>query len=197
VFVASTSFNAPYVIGEVQHAGKVSWEGNLSLMDAVDEAGGSTTKAKLDHVLVVSGGLADPTLKLVDAGGFLYRGEFEDKIALGRGDIVHVPMTALSASERYFDYAMKVVQSVLASEERDRARRLRGQHPSGQDLRRHEHQLEPIERGPSWPRSIFRSRCIVSSGGEIVGAFLRGEAAQSVGNGLPEVGDGSRRSGAQ
>jgi protein involved in polysaccharide export with SLBB domain len=70
VFVASTSFNAAYVIGEVQHAGKVSWEGNLSLMDAVGEAGGSTTKAKLDHVLVVSGGLADPTLKLVDAGGY-------------------------------------------------------------------------------------------------------------------------------
>jgi hypothetical protein len=108
-------------------------------------------------VLVVPGGLADPTLKLVDAGGFLYRGELEDKIALGRGDIVYLPMTELSASERYFDYAMKVVQSILASEERDRARRLRGQHPSGQDLRRHEHQLEPIERWPSWPSGSIHS----------------------------------------
>jgi hypothetical protein len=58
----------------------------------------------------------DPTLKLVDAGGFLYRGELEDRIALGRGDIVYLPMTELSASERYFDYAMKVVQPILASE---------------------------------------------------------------------------------
>jgi hypothetical protein len=78
--------------------------------------GGSTTKAKLDHVLVVSGGLADPTLKLVNAGGFLYRGELEDNIALGRGDTVYVPMTELGASERYFDYAMKVLQPILASE---------------------------------------------------------------------------------
>ena len=45
--------------------------------------------------------------------------------------------------------------------------------------------------------SIFRSHCIVSSGGEIVGAFLRGEAAKAVGDGLTEVGDGSRFGGAQ
>ncbi len=32
-------------------------------------ASGFTTKAKVDHVLVISGGLADPTLKLVDVGG--------------------------------------------------------------------------------------------------------------------------------
>ena len=34
-------------------------------------------------------------------------------------------------------------------------------------------------------------------GGEVVGAFLRGEAAKGVGDGLPEVGDGSRSGGAK
>jgi hypothetical protein len=43
-------------------------------MDAVGLAGGFSTKAKLDHVLVISGGIIDPTLKLVDLKGFLYRG---------------------------------------------------------------------------------------------------------------------------
>ncbi len=46
-------------------------------------------------------------------------------------------------------------------------------------------------------RSNFRSCCIVTCFGEIVWAFLRGEAAQGVGDGLPEVGDGSRGGGAQ
>src|ERR1700689_4384072 len=45
--------------------------------------------------------------------------------------------------------------------------------------------------------SNFLSRCMVSCGGEIVGAFLRGEAAKGLGDGLPEVGDGSRFGGAQ
>jgi len=116
VYIASTSFNSAYVIGEVQRAGKVTWEGKFNLMDAVGLAGGFTTKAKLDHVLIISGGLTEPTLKMVDAGGFLYRGQLENNVALGRGDIVYVPMTELGTSERYFDYAMKVLQPVLAAE---------------------------------------------------------------------------------
>ena len=75
-----------------------------------------TTNAKLDHVLVVSGGIANPTLKLVDASGFLYRGQLENNIALERGDIVYVPKTDLGASEHYLEYAMKVLQPILAAE---------------------------------------------------------------------------------
>ena len=46
VYVASTRFNSAYIIGEVAHAGKVTWEGKLSLIDAVGLAGGFNTKAK-------------------------------------------------------------------------------------------------------------------------------------------------------
>jgi protein involved in polysaccharide export with SLBB domain len=53
VYIARTRFNSAYVIGEAQHAGKVTWEGNLSLMDAVGLAGGVGAKAKLDHALVI------------------------------------------------------------------------------------------------------------------------------------------------
>lgn len=116
VFVASTRFNSAYLIGEVQHAGKVNWEGTLSLMDAVGLAGGFGAKAKLDHVLIISGGLTDPTLKLVDVGGFLYRGQLENNVALARGDIVYVPMTELGTSEQYLDYAIKVFQPIISAE---------------------------------------------------------------------------------
>jgi polysaccharide export outer membrane protein len=116
VFVASERFNSAYVIGEVHNAGKVNWEGNLNLMDAIGLAGGFLTRAKVGHVLVISGGIADPTLRLVDAGGFLYRGELENNIELGRGDIVYVPTTELGTSERYLEYAMKVFQPILAAE---------------------------------------------------------------------------------
>ncbi len=116
VYIASTKFNTAYVIGEVGHQGKVTWEGALSLTDAVALAGGVGAKAKVDHVLIISGGLANPTLKLVDLGGILYRGELEKNVALARGDIVYVPLTELGASERYFDYATKALQPILSAE---------------------------------------------------------------------------------
>ena len=81
----------------------------LTLMDAVSQAGGITQNAKTDHVLVISGGIADPSLKLVDIGGFLYRGELQDNFPLERGDIVYVPKNELGTAERYFDFAVKAM----------------------------------------------------------------------------------------
>ena len=40
VYVASAKFNSAYVIGEVLHAGKVTWDDKLGLVDAVSLAGG-------------------------------------------------------------------------------------------------------------------------------------------------------------
>ncbi len=116
IYVGSIRYNYAYVVGEVQHAGKVNWDGNLSLMDAVSQTGGITLNAKTDHVLVISGGIAEPSLKLVDIGGFLYRGQLENNIPLGRGDIVYVPKNELGTAERYFDFAVKAMGPVLSAE---------------------------------------------------------------------------------
>jgi polysaccharide export outer membrane protein len=116
IYVGSIRYNFAYVVGEVQHAGKVNWDDNLSLMDAVSQAGGITLNAKTDHVLVISGGIAEPSLKLVDIGGFLYRGQLDNNIPLGRGDIVYVPKNELGTAERYFDFAVKALGPVVSAE---------------------------------------------------------------------------------
>jgi len=116
VYVGSSRYNYAYVIGEVQRSGRVNWEGSLTLMDAVGQAGGITQNAKTDHVLVISGGIANPSLKLVDIGGFLYRGEFQNNISLARGDIVYVPKNELGTAERYFDFAVKAMAPVVSAE---------------------------------------------------------------------------------
>jgi hypothetical protein len=67
-------------------------------------------------VLVISGGIADPSLKLVDIGGFLYRGELQDNIPLERGDIVYVPKNELGTAERYFEFAVKAMGPVVSAE---------------------------------------------------------------------------------
>ena len=116
IYVGSIRYNYAYVVGEVLHAGKVNWDGNLSLMDAISQTGGITLNAKTDHVLVISGGTAEPSLKLVDIGGFLYRGQLDNNIPLGRGDIVYVPKNELGTAERYFDFALKAMGPVLSAE---------------------------------------------------------------------------------
>lgn len=116
VYVGSSRYNYAYVIGEVKNAGKVNWDGSLSMLDAVSQVGGITQNAKTDHVLVISGGVVTPSLKLVDMGGFLYRGELQNNVLLRRGDIVYVPKNDLGTAERYFDFAVKAMGPVLSAE---------------------------------------------------------------------------------
>jgi polysaccharide biosynthesis/export protein len=116
VFVASTKFNSAYVIGEVKAPGKVTWEGDLTLTQALALAGGLGPDAKLSHVLVSSGCICNPTLKMVDVAGILYRGELTRNITLKRGDVVYVPKTELATAERYFEFATKVLEPILQTE---------------------------------------------------------------------------------
>jgi polysaccharide export outer membrane protein len=116
VLIGSTRYNAAYVIGEVQHAGKVTWDGTLTLLDAIALAGGLSTKARVSHVLVISGGITDPKLHLVDAAGLLYRGELENNVALARGDIIYVPASDLGNAERYLEFAQKLFAPILSAE---------------------------------------------------------------------------------
>jgi polysaccharide export outer membrane protein len=116
IYIGSVKYNYAYVIGEVKTPGKVNWEGSLSLMDAVSQSGGIAQNAKTDKVLVISGGIADPSLRLVDIGGFLYRGELESNLALQRGDIVYVPKNDLGTAERYFDFAVRAMSPIVTAE---------------------------------------------------------------------------------
>jgi polysaccharide export outer membrane protein len=116
VFIASTKFNSAYVIGEVKSPGKVNWDGDLSLTQAIALAGGLGADAKISHVLVISGCICNPSLRLVDVAGILYRGELKRNITLKRGDVVYVPKTELATVERYFEFASKVLEPILATE---------------------------------------------------------------------------------
>ena len=116
IYIGSVKYNYAYVIGEVKSPGKVNWDGSLSLMDAVSQSGGIAQNAKTDKVLVISGGVADPSLRLVDIGGFLYRGELENNLTLQRGDIVYVPKNELGTAERYFDFAVRAMSPIVTAE---------------------------------------------------------------------------------
>jgi len=88
----------------------------LTLTQAIALTGGLGPDAKLSHVLVSSGCICNPTLKMVDVAGILYRGELTRNITLKRGDVVYVPKTELATAERYFEFATKVLEPILQTE---------------------------------------------------------------------------------
>lgn len=116
IFVPSAADNKVYVIGEVETPGVVSWQGDLSLLQAIPLAGGFTDDARGENVLVVSGGLAEPRLKLVDVRSITRSGLLENNVALESGDVVYVAKSRMADTERYLDYAIKIMQTVITAE---------------------------------------------------------------------------------
>lgn len=68
------------------------------------------------NVLVIKGGLADPTLMLVDAQSITKKGTLENNIQLESGDMVYVPESGMATAERYLDFATKILSPILAVE---------------------------------------------------------------------------------
>ena len=116
IFIPSSLENKVYIIGEVKKPGTVVWEGDLRLLDAVALAGGYTRDSKEENVLIIKGGLVDPTLMLVDAQSITKEGMLENNIQLESGDMVYVPKTIMPTMERYLDFAVKILTLVVLAD---------------------------------------------------------------------------------
>jgi hypothetical protein len=136
----------------------------------------------------VSPALTVALAEAAERSGLAYRSASFPRLCLSFGALPRVSVQAKGKDEGDPTLARPVKRSANSRSVPHRCRE--GSHPLPAVP-------SPLRGAKSHKTSIFRSGCIVSCGGEIVGAFLRGEAAQGVGDGLPEVWDGSRRSGAQ
>jgi polysaccharide biosynthesis/export protein len=116
VYVPSIRDNKVYVLGEVGSPGVISWQGSISLLQAIPLVGGLTKDARSDTVLVIRGGVSDPHLQLVDLAALTRSGKLENDVLLERGDIVFVPKSTFAQVERYTDFALKIMQMVLQGE---------------------------------------------------------------------------------
>jgi protein involved in polysaccharide export with SLBB domain len=116
VYVPSIRDNKVYVLGEVGSPGVISWQGSISLLQAIPLVGGLTKEARGDMVLVIRGGVSDPHLQLVDLAALTRSGKLENDIVLERGDVVFVPKSTFAQVEHYTDFALKVMQMVLQGE---------------------------------------------------------------------------------
>jgi len=90
-----------YILGEVGRPGKYPMKGDeISLRDALIQAGLPTRAAALRRVYVIQPDMTKPAYKKIDIYKLLYKGILKDNVTLGPGDLVVIPSTVPSEINR-------------------------------------------------------------------------------------------------
>ncbi len=110
VNVEEVSNQKVFVLGEVKTPMVLQIENDLSILEALTRTGGIVDDARTDNVLLIRGGMEDPTLYTVDVGAIYGQGDLSQLVFLRRGDIVVVPTKTIANVETFF----RRVQSMLA-----------------------------------------------------------------------------------
>lgn len=109
VNVLSVTNQKVFVLGEVQQPQVLQVTTELSLLEALIRTGGINPSARTSNVLLVRGGLREPTLYTVDVDAIYSRGDVSQVVFL-QEDIVVVPATTITNVERFFRH----VQAILS-----------------------------------------------------------------------------------
>lgn len=105
VYLPSARTQEVHVLGAVAQPRAVSFAGQLTLVQAVAEAGGTIPDAYVSHVAVVRGSLTNPAIAVVDYQAVLHAKAPD--LLLAPGDIVYVPFTPYRTLTRYVDLILQ------------------------------------------------------------------------------------------
>jgi polysaccharide export outer membrane protein len=110
VNVVKVSNQKVFVLGEVKNPAVLQIENDLSVVEALIRTGGISEDAKTSNILLIRGGIDEPTLLTIDIADLFSKGDMAQNIYLQRGDILLVPPKTIVHVERFF----RRVQGVLA-----------------------------------------------------------------------------------
>lgn len=102
--------NRVYVFGEVNNPGIVTFKGGqLSMFDAIAQAGGVTVFAHEEDTRIVRGDISRPEVILADYEKLIEEGDYTQNVDLINGDLVYVPRSAMGSVNRF----VKRIQPLL------------------------------------------------------------------------------------
>ncbi len=133
VFVRSALNNEIYVLGAVKMPRAVAYQEQMTLISAVagaegpvqvdwlaaNDSGPFTKDARLTHVAIVRGSLAEPRIIVADCKAIM-KGRAPD-IRLEPGDIIYVPNSPLTTLKRYLNLVVNSFVTTVAASEGVRA----------------------------------------------------------------------------
>lgn len=113
VYIANAQTEQIYVLGEVNTPRLLSYNRNITLVEAISGSGGFTERAQRTRVIVIRGEGGEESHINVDVEALLLGDLKEQNIALKSGDIVFVPEQGLSEYSRYAKYLIDFADLVL------------------------------------------------------------------------------------
>jgi len=113
VNIVEVSNQKVFVLGEVNNPSVLQIENELSVLEALTRTGGISNDANTENVLLIRGGLEEPTLYTVDVQGIL-AGDMSQNAMLQRGDILMVPTSTIVEVERFFRRVSGILSPVVS-----------------------------------------------------------------------------------
>ncbi len=94
IYIPKDTTNKYYVLGQVLRPGMYRLEEDVTVIDAITNAGGPTPRGILKGTVVIRGDLKDAQRIKVDVGKLIKKADLKQNIKLEPGDVVYVPETS-------------------------------------------------------------------------------------------------------
>lgn len=114
VRILSTSGKSYFVYGEVGREGKQPFTGDLTIWEAVMEAGPDDETANLGRVRLIRADPRDPFIMTVDIGQVIETGDSTFNVKVHELDIIYVPPTMLAQIGYFINTLLFPVKMVLS-----------------------------------------------------------------------------------
>jgi len=97
------------VLGEVKNPGLFNLDISYTALEAISLAGGFTSNAKQQNILLIRGGLKKPELITLDFKRVFNEQDMTQNVYLQKGDIIYVPVTGIENIARFFDHLQRIL----------------------------------------------------------------------------------------
>ena len=118
VFVNVTTVQSQkiMVLGEVNSPGIFTLDSDFSVIEAISRAGGMTSDAKLNNVLLIRREQGKPTASVLNLKKALKEGDISQNVSLVNGDIIYLPAVTIANVSRYFSHISQIISPFVSLE---------------------------------------------------------------------------------
>lgn len=111
--VSSVQSQKIMVLGEVNKPGVFALDRELSVMEAISNAGGMTNDAKLSNVLLIRRKGGKSEIASLDMKKAFKSGDLSNDMVLRSGDIVYLPAVTIANVSWYFGHLSKILSPIV------------------------------------------------------------------------------------
>ena len=116
VTVTATSSKKFMVLGEVNSPGVFTIDTNLTIIEAIAQAGGMTNEAKQNKVIVIRRGKEKTELLSFNFKDVWDKGDTARDVMLRPGDIVYVSTKTIVNAARFMQYIAQIISPIISLE---------------------------------------------------------------------------------